>query len=42
VGAVKDKTTPIKLDEPKSRVRAEAIQVAAMVFRYLETGDKHE
>jgi NTP pyrophosphatase (non-canonical NTP hydrolase) len=27
----------IKKDQPPKRVRAEAIQVAAMVFRYLET-----
>lgn len=31
----------IKADEPQERVRAEAIQVAAMVFRYLETGDRY-
>lgn len=31
----------IKGDEPMSRVRDEAIQVAAMVIRYLETGDRY-
>jgi NTP pyrophosphatase (non-canonical NTP hydrolase) len=31
----------IKGDEPASRVYDEAIQVAAMVFRYLETGDRY-
>lgn len=31
----------IKSDEPAERVRAEAIQVAAMVVRYLETGDRY-
>jgi NTP pyrophosphatase (non-canonical NTP hydrolase) len=28
----------IKADAPQERVREEAIQVAVMVFRYLETG----
>jgi NTP pyrophosphatase (non-canonical NTP hydrolase) len=32
----------IKADEPSSRVRDEAIQVAAMVVRYLETGDRYD
>lgn len=31
----------IKADEPFSRVRDEAIQVAAMPVRYLETGDRY-
>lgn len=31
----------IKADDPQEDVRKEAIQVAAMVFRYLETGDKY-
>jgi NTP pyrophosphatase (non-canonical NTP hydrolase) len=31
----------IKGDEPMERVHAEAIQVAAMVFRYIETGDRY-
>jgi len=31
----------IKGDEPLARVREEAIQVAAMVVRYLETGDRY-
>lgn len=31
----------IKEDEPQERVRAEAIQVAAMVIRYLETEDRY-
>jgi hypothetical protein len=31
----------IKADEPQERVRTEAIQVAAMVFRWLETGDRY-
>lgn len=31
----------IKADEPLDRVRAEAIQVAAMPVRYLETGDRY-
>lgn len=31
----------IKKDEPQERVRSEAIQVAAMVFRYLNTGDRY-
>lgn len=31
----------IKLDEPQECVEAEAIQVAAMVVRYLETRDRY-
>ena len=31
----------IKADEPQDRVRDEAIQIAAMVLRYLETGDRY-
>lgn len=31
----------IKGDEPYDNVRAEAIQVAAMCIRYLETGDRY-
>lgn len=31
----------IKGDDPQKDVEAEAIQVAAMVFRYLETGDRY-
>ena len=31
----------IKADAPPERVRAELIQVAAMVYRYLETGDRY-
>ena len=31
----------IKADEPQERVREEAIQVAAMVFRYLENADRY-
>jgi NTP pyrophosphatase (non-canonical NTP hydrolase) len=31
----------IKADMPMEEVRAEAIQVAAMVIRYLETGDRY-
>ena len=32
----------IKADMPMGEVRAEAIQVAAMVIRYLETGDRYQ
>ena len=32
----------IKADDPIEDVRAEAIQIAAMVFRYLETGDRYQ
>lgn len=32
----------IKCDEPDKRVTDEAIQVAAMVFRFLETGDRYK
>lgn len=32
----------IKGDEPLARVRREAVQVAAMVVRYLETGDRYQ
>ena len=31
----------IKRDRPADEVEAEAIQVAAMVVRFLETGDKY-
>lgn len=31
----------IKRDEPAESVEKEAIQVAAMVLRYLETGDRY-
>jgi NTP pyrophosphatase (non-canonical NTP hydrolase) len=31
----------IKADSPIGEVEKEAIQVAAMVFRYLETGDRY-
>ena len=31
----------IKADKPQEDVRDEAIQIAAMVFRYLETGDRY-
>jgi NTP pyrophosphatase (non-canonical NTP hydrolase) len=31
----------VKADEPMARVQAEAVQVAAVVFRYLETGDRY-
>ena len=31
----------IKVDDPQEHVRKEAMQVAAMVFRYIETGDKY-
>lgn len=31
----------IKTDAPEGQVAVEAIQVAAMVFRYLETGDRY-
>ncbi len=31
----------IKEDASQEDVQAEAIQIAAMVFRYLETGDKY-
>lgn len=31
----------IKADHPQEDVIKEAIQVAAMVFRYLETGDRY-
>lgn len=31
----------IKADEPQERLREEIIQVAAMAFRYLETGDRY-
>jgi hypothetical protein len=31
----------IKADEPQDRVVAEAIQVAAMCFRYIETRDRY-
>ena len=31
----------IKLDMSMEEVKAEAIQVAAVVVRYLETGDRH-
>lgn len=31
----------IKDDEPQDRVREEAIQIAAIVVRYLETGDRY-
>lgn len=31
----------IKADAPQDKLRHEAIQVAAMVFRYLETGDRY-
>lgn len=31
----------IKADDPHEQVVKEAIQVAAMVFRYLETGDRY-
>jgi NTP pyrophosphatase (non-canonical NTP hydrolase) len=31
----------VKRDEPLERVHAEAIQVAAMCFRYIETGDRY-
>lgn len=31
----------IKADKPQKDVRSEAIQIAAMVFRYLETGDRY-
>lgn len=31
----------IKSDEPDEQVHKEAIHVAAMVFRYLETGDRY-
>jgi hypothetical protein len=30
----------IKADAPQAKVEKEAIQIAAMVFRYLETGDR--
>jgi len=32
----------IKADDPIEDVRNEAIQIAAMVFRYLETGDRYQ
>lgn len=32
----------IKSNEPSERMEEEAIQVAAMVFRYLETGDRYK
>lgn len=32
----------IKSDDPIEDVRKEAIQIAAMVFRYLETGDRYQ
>jgi NTP pyrophosphatase (non-canonical NTP hydrolase) len=32
----------IKSDEPQARVVEEALQVASMVFRYLETGDRYK
>ncbi len=31
----------IKSDEPQAKLEKEAIQIAAMVFRYLETGDRY-
>jgi N-acetylglucosamine kinase-like BadF-type ATPase len=31
----------IKDDAPHKKVEVEAIQIAAMVFRYLETGDRY-
>lgn len=31
----------IKSDAPQENVRKEAIQIAAMVFRYLDTGDRY-
>lgn len=31
----------IKSDAPMSNIETEAIQVAAMIFRYLETGDRY-
>lgn len=31
----------IKRDEPQERVEAELVQVAAMCFRYFETGDRY-
>lgn len=31
----------IKADDPQEKVIEEAIQVASMVFRYLETGDRY-
>ena len=31
----------IKADGPQDELQKEAIQVAAMVFRYLETGDRY-
>ena len=31
----------IKSDSPREKLEKEAIQVAAMVFRYLETGDRY-
>jgi hypothetical protein len=31
----------IKADEPQGRVLAEAVQVAAVVFRYMQTGDRY-
>jgi len=32
----------IKGDEPMENVVAEALQVAAVIFRYLETGDRYD
>ena len=31
----------IKADAPQTNLEKEAIQIAAMVFRYLETGDRY-
>ena len=31
----------IKSDAPQTNLEKEAIQIAAMVFRYLETGDRY-
>ncbi len=31
----------IKTDAPQNELEKEAIQIAAMVFRYLETGDRY-
>jgi hypothetical protein len=32
----------IKADAPQANIEKEAIQIAAMVFRYLETGDRYK